>query len=84
MSTTSNDIDIGKPFREFAGPNGDYYADVFLNIQKATLPRYHINRAALIGSFVLVRDEPMPQAFFSWPPISSIMPQRITVLLSIG
>lgn len=52
MNTTSTDIDIGKPFREFAGPRGNYYADVFLKIQKAILPRYHINRAALIGSFV--------------------------------
>jgi len=40
------------PFKEFAGQNGDYYADTLLKIQKETLPRHHINRAALLGSFV--------------------------------
>ena len=44
--------DIRKPFFEFAGTGGTYYADVFLKIQKDTLERFHINRAALAGSFV--------------------------------
>ncbi|MCY3879269.1 MAG: proline/glycine betaine ABC transporter permease [Rhodobacteraceae bacterium] len=48
----SADDDIRGPFLEFAGPNGGYYADVFLKIQKATLARWHLNPAALIGSFV--------------------------------
>ena len=52
MSTTSQSIDISKPFQAFAGTNGDYYADVFLKIQKATLPRHHVNLAAMGGSFV--------------------------------
>ncbi|NKC11881.1 MAG: ABC transporter permease subunit [Gammaproteobacteria bacterium] len=41
-----------KPFKEFAGTNGDYYADVFLKIQKSSLPRLHMNPAALVGSFI--------------------------------
>lgn len=44
--------DFRKPFVEFAGQNGDYYADVFLKIQKSTLSRLHINKAALAGGFV--------------------------------
>lgn len=44
--------DIRKPFVEFAGSNGNYYADVFLNIQKATLGALHLNLAALLGGFV--------------------------------
>jgi len=39
------------PFAEFAGTNGSYYDDVFLRIQKSTLGSYHINKAALLGSF---------------------------------
>lgn len=49
---TENNTDINKRFKDFAGENGDYYADVFLNIQKGTLPKQHINRAALVGSFI--------------------------------
>lgn len=54
MSMDSNTVtaDDSKPFREFAGQNGDYYADVLLRIQKETLPRHHLNKAALLGSFV--------------------------------
>ena len=52
MNTTAQDNDISKAFRAFAGRNGDYYEDVFLKIQKETLPRHHINRAALVGSFI--------------------------------
>ena len=44
--------DIRKPFVEFAGSNGNYYADVLLNIQKATLGAFHLNLAALLGGFV--------------------------------
>lgn len=44
--------DIRKPFIDFAGANGAYYADVFLQIQKATLDRLHLNKAALLGGFV--------------------------------
>lgn len=40
------------PFEEFAGPNGSYYADVFLRIQKSALSRWHINPIALIGTFI--------------------------------
>lgn len=43
---------IRKPFLEFAGQNGDYYADTLLSIQKSELERWHLNKAALIGSFV--------------------------------
>ena len=38
-------------FREFAGPSGGYYAEVFLKIQKADLGRAHVNWAALAGGF---------------------------------
>ncbi len=48
----SDKADIRTPFMTFAGDNGAYYAEVFLKIQKATLDRFHINRAALLGSFV--------------------------------
>ncbi len=48
----SDDSDIRRPFVEFAGPNGEYYADTFLNIKKMTLGRLHINKAALVGSFI--------------------------------
>lgn len=41
-----------KQFKNFAGQNGDYYAEKFLQIQKSILPRTHINYAALLGSFV--------------------------------
>ena len=29
--------DLLKPFKEFAGPNGEYYGNTFLKIQKAAL-----------------------------------------------
>ena len=48
----SDDDKIRKPFLEFAGPNGDYYADTFLSIQKSELGRWHLNKAALVGSFI--------------------------------
>ena len=48
----SNVTEIRKPFIEFAGRNGDYYADTFLQIKKMTLSRRHINLAALVGSFI--------------------------------
>lgn len=39
-----------KPFKEFAEKSGDYFADVFLSIQKASLGRGHVNwRATVIG-----------------------------------
>ncbi len=47
-----DETDIRKPFVDFAGPNGTYYADTFLSIQKMTLSRFHINVAALVGSFI--------------------------------
>lgn len=46
------EIDIQKPFYEFAGSNGTYYTDVFLKIQKSILPAHHVNVAALLGSFI--------------------------------
>ena len=49
MNTKS---DMTKAFRDFAGKNGDYYAKTFLNIQKSTLPRFHLNWVAAMGSFV--------------------------------
>ncbi len=48
----SEETDIRKPFIEFAGPRGDYYADTFLKIRKQSLGRFHVNAAALAGSFV--------------------------------
>jgi len=48
----SDATDIRKPFIEFAGPNGSYYADVFLRIQKSELKYWHINPIALVGSFI--------------------------------
>ena len=48
----NTEAEITKPFKEFAGQNGDYYAETFLKIQKATLEKFHLNKAALIGSFV--------------------------------
>ena len=47
-----DDVGALEPFRKFSGANGDYYADVFLKIQKASLPSLHVNPAALVGSFV--------------------------------
>lgn len=47
-----SETDIRRPFMEFAGANGTYYAEVFLQIQKATLGRFHLNLAALLGGFV--------------------------------
>ena len=47
-----DDVGALEPFRNFSGANGDYYADVFLKIQKASLPSLHVNPAALVGSFV--------------------------------
>ncbi|WP_170603431.1 hypothetical protein [Ruegeria arenilitoris] len=44
--------ELRKPFLEFAGPNGAYYADTFLKIQKNVLGRWHVNKAATLGSFV--------------------------------
>ena len=48
----TDETDIRKPFIEFAGPRGDYYADTFLKIRKQSLRGYHINATALAGSFV--------------------------------
>ena len=48
----TTETELRKPFLDFAGPNGDYYADTFLKIQKNALGRWHINKAAMIGSFV--------------------------------
>ena len=51
MVAPTNDTDeLRKPFKEFAGPGGDYYADAFSNIVKAQLPATHINwKAAALG-----------------------------------
>jgi len=35
--------DMRKPFAEFAGENGDYFADTFLSIVKAQLPFTQVN-----------------------------------------
>ncbi len=48
----ATEAEITKPFKEFAGQNGDYYANTFLKIQKAELSKFHINKAALLGSFI--------------------------------
>lgn len=40
------------PFSEFVESNGAYYEDVFLKIQKSILGRLHINKAAMLGSFI--------------------------------
>ena len=48
----SSQTDTREPFLEFAGPNGDYYADTFLQIQKNKLRSLHMNWAAMIGSFI--------------------------------
>ncbi|MCY4540994.1 MAG: proline/glycine betaine ABC transporter permease [Rhodobacteraceae bacterium] len=48
----ADETDVRKPFVEFAGPNGSYYADTFLKIKKNTLGRYHINLAAMVGGFI--------------------------------
>ena len=48
----SEEVDVKAPFKEFAGQNGDYYADTFLNIQKSNLPSTHVNWSAMLGSFV--------------------------------
>ena len=50
--TTDTSVDTLAPFWEFAGPNGRYYADTFLRIQRAALPIRHLNIAATLGSFV--------------------------------
>ena len=48
----TTDTDITKPFHEFADRSGSYYATTFLKIQKDSLPRFHMNKAAALGSFV--------------------------------
>ena len=48
----SDSSDIRSPFEEFVESNNDYYAKVFLQIQKSELGRFHINLSALLGSFV--------------------------------
>ncbi|MEO1265574.1 MAG: hypothetical protein AAFV26_07695, partial [Pseudomonadota bacterium] len=48
----SKPTDPTEPFRDFAAVNGDYYARTFLTLQRAELPRTHINAAAGVGSFV--------------------------------
>ena len=50
MSQVDNTVRQG--FLDFAGRNGDYYANIFLKIQKSELPRAHVNVMALVGSFV--------------------------------
>ena len=45
-------VPAATPFAQFADRNGDYYSDVFLRIQKNALSRFHVNTAALLGSFV--------------------------------
>ena len=52
VSAMQDDVGTLEPFRNFAGANGNYYADVFLKIQKASLPGHHVNPAALVGSFI--------------------------------
>lgn len=49
MSETTSNTSL---FAEFAGPNDAYYDGVFLRIQKAKLGKHHINKAALLGSFI--------------------------------
>lgn len=44
--------ELRKPFREFAGQNGDHYPDVLMKIQKSRPDKFHINRAALLKSFI--------------------------------
>jgi len=48
----TNETQTKSPFVEFADANGAYYEDTFLKIQKSTLGRFHINKAALLGSFI--------------------------------
>ena len=48
----SDDASIRQKVLEFAGPNGDYYADTFLEIQKSQLAMTHVNLAAIKGSFI--------------------------------
>ena len=48
----ATETELRKPFLEFAGQNGAYYADTFLEIQKNRLSRWHINTSAMLGSFV--------------------------------
>ncbi|MEO1140340.1 MAG: ABC transporter permease subunit [Pseudomonadota bacterium] len=48
----TTEAELRKPFIEFAGRSGEYYADTFLKIQKSALGRWHVNKAAMIGSFI--------------------------------
>lgn len=43
---------LRQPMTEFAGKNGEYYADTFLKLQKNKLERFHLNKAALVGTFI--------------------------------
>ncbi len=47
-----DEADVRKPFKEFAGSSGDYYADTFLSIQQDKLSFWHFNWAVTLGSFV--------------------------------
>ncbi|MEO0671752.1 MAG: proline/glycine betaine ABC transporter permease [Pseudomonadota bacterium] len=49
---TGRTADPTEPFRTFADTNGDYYSRTFLSLQRAELPRTHLNIAAGLGSFV--------------------------------
>ncbi len=48
----STEAELRAPMQEFAEKSGDYYADVFLKLQKETLSRWHVNWAAAAGTFV--------------------------------
>lgn len=47
-----SDNDALIPFKEFAGPRGDYYASTFLDIQRNRLSTWRVNWAAALGGFV--------------------------------
>ena len=48
----SQETDALKPFHEFAGQNGDYYAKTFHTIQKSEMRFAHFNWLAGIGGFL--------------------------------
>lgn len=52
-SVESNaDSSLSKAFDTFSEQNTDYYSRTFLKIQQANLPFFHVNTAAMLGSFV--------------------------------
>ncbi len=52
QSSGAVDAELVQAFERFAERSGDYYSRTFLKIQRATLSFFHLNFAAMFGSFI--------------------------------